>query len=212
MAKTTRWELPYPETSDAADVPKWMKEMATSLDGVAMDDQGALGSRPAAGKKGRYYYATDAEALYRDTGAAWVRVGAFKTGLVQASGELSNKGSITDIPGASITLEPAVKSLIIVRAQFQLKATHTREASSYKNDTASGDIYIDGGTSNQIFHEVTFERTSPTTGDKVSSTSVLPHVYQKEVEAGSRVVKLRFIGGGSVFSSSTKFFYEMRPV
>lgn len=44
---------------------------------VAIDLQGTLAGRPAAGIRGRYYFATDDNGgrLYRDTGAAWVRVG-----------------------------------------------------------------------------------------------------------------------------------------
>lgn len=72
MAKTTtRWALPYPEGTDAADVPKRMEDLAKALDGVAMDDQGAKASRPAAGKKGKYYFATDEGILYRDNGTSW---------------------------------------------------------------------------------------------------------------------------------------------
>jgi hypothetical protein len=39
---------------------------------TAIDVQGTLAARPAAGTRGRYYFATDNGILYRDTGVAWV--------------------------------------------------------------------------------------------------------------------------------------------
>jgi hypothetical protein len=42
---------------------------------VAMFAQGTLGSRPAAGNQGLYYFATDTVQFFYDTGAAWVEVG-----------------------------------------------------------------------------------------------------------------------------------------
>lgn len=50
---------------------------ATLDDLVAIDMQGLLSARPAAGVRGRYYWATDGGgSLSRDTGTAWVAVGA----------------------------------------------------------------------------------------------------------------------------------------
>lgn len=80
MATTPRWALRYPVGSDVPDVPLWMQRLATDLDGVAMDDQGLLAARPAAGQAGRYYHAVDDTTagpngtLARDNGAAWINV------------------------------------------------------------------------------------------------------------------------------------------
>lgn len=41
---------------------------------LAQDAQGTLAARPAAGRRGRYYLATDQSVLYRDSGTAWVAV------------------------------------------------------------------------------------------------------------------------------------------
>ncbi len=41
---------------------------------AAIDFQGTLGARPAAGVAGRYYYATDNGRVYRDNGSVWVTV------------------------------------------------------------------------------------------------------------------------------------------
>lgn len=43
---------------------------------AAIDTQGLLSSRPAAGISGRYYYATDSDVMYRDNGSAWKTVGS----------------------------------------------------------------------------------------------------------------------------------------
>lgn len=80
MATTSRWALRYPSGTDAPDIPLWMQRLANDLDGVAMDDQGLLDSRPTStsaspGKRGRYYYATDTDQFFRDTGNGWVQVG-----------------------------------------------------------------------------------------------------------------------------------------
>lgn len=50
-------------------------------DMVAIDDQGPISARPVAGVRGFYYYATDTEQLYRDTGSGWVPIGVDATKL-----------------------------------------------------------------------------------------------------------------------------------
>lgn len=75
MPSTTRLALPYPASSDTADVPRDISALANALDSnAAYDAQGSLSSRPAAGLRGRYYYANDTGVLSRDTGTAWVDV------------------------------------------------------------------------------------------------------------------------------------------
>lgn len=73
MPNTTRLTIPYPQASDPANVPSDMAALANRLDTVAAwDDQGTFAGRPAAGVRGKYYFATDTATLYRDTGTAWV--------------------------------------------------------------------------------------------------------------------------------------------
>lgn len=80
---TPRLLLPLPAETDPADVPLDLSKLASALDsggsgsvpgGVAYDNQGTFSARPAAATRGRYYFATDANTLYRDTGSAWVQV------------------------------------------------------------------------------------------------------------------------------------------
>jgi hypothetical protein len=77
MPNTSRLQIPYPSGTTANDVPTHMQQMADSLDSLAVDLQGTLAARPAAGVRGRYYWATDSGingGLYRDNGTVWTRL------------------------------------------------------------------------------------------------------------------------------------------
>ena len=78
-AITPRLSLPYPALTDVADGPAAFSALALALDKAAIDDQGAFSSRPVStpgtpGIKGRYYWATDQDILYRDNGTGWDQV------------------------------------------------------------------------------------------------------------------------------------------
>jgi len=51
-------------------------------DVIAIDDQGPISARPAEAVRGFYYYATDVEQLYRNTGTGWVPIGVDASKLV----------------------------------------------------------------------------------------------------------------------------------
>ena len=79
MPTTPRLAIPYPAGTDSFNVPLNMQQMASALDGAALDSQGGFGSRPVStpgtpGITGRYYYATDQYRLYRDYGTGWDEV------------------------------------------------------------------------------------------------------------------------------------------
>lgn len=98
MPASTRLALPYPVATDTADVPRDIKALTDKLDpNTAVDYQGTLAARPAAGTVGRYYYATDTQTLYRDTGSAWAAVGG--------GGAVANPGYLTKVAtGANVSL------------------------------------------------------------------------------------------------------------
>jgi len=62
-------------TDDVRTIDDTMKAAFDQLEALAaLDAQGTLASRPAAGKRGLLYWATDAQMLYRDTGSSWVQL------------------------------------------------------------------------------------------------------------------------------------------
>jgi hypothetical protein len=72
---------------------------------VALDGQGTLAARPAAGVQGRYYYATDVGFLYRDTGAAWVAfasTGRKACKVVKATSTVPDAGAIIHFDGPAV--------------------------------------------------------------------------------------------------------------
>jgi hypothetical protein len=76
MGSDPRLGIPYPESTATNDVPRDIKAVVDKIGPImAVDLQGTLAARPAAGVRGRYYNATD-DALFRDNGTAWVQVTA----------------------------------------------------------------------------------------------------------------------------------------
>jgi len=67
-----KWKTPSPLLTESANMDDQIGAMALALDNIAKDlTQNTLANRPAAGKIGRYYYATDYSILFRDNGTAW---------------------------------------------------------------------------------------------------------------------------------------------
>jgi hypothetical protein len=84
---------------------------------VARDDQGKLAERPKAGRPGYYFYATDADIVFRDNGSSWDVVNTkITSGLVQATSTLVLTTNYSDIPGTLVELTPAVNSKLLVQA------------------------------------------------------------------------------------------------
>lgn len=85
---TARIVAPYPELSDSADVPRDLEALALLLDPiVAIDSQGLFSARPVStpstpGTRGRYYWATDTDELWRDNGTGWDLVNVQLTEVV----------------------------------------------------------------------------------------------------------------------------------
>lgn len=51
-----------------------MNDIANGIFALQQGSYGTLAGRPAAGSTGRVYYCTDCDAVYYDTGSAWVRI------------------------------------------------------------------------------------------------------------------------------------------
>ena len=75
MPDTTRLALPFPEDTDAPDVPADMELLAQAIaDRVVEFGQGMTADRPTAGTQGRLYWSTDDSLLFYDDGATWRQV------------------------------------------------------------------------------------------------------------------------------------------
>lgn len=75
-----------------------------NIAGTPSIETGTFGTRPAFGTAGRIYIASDTNAIYRDTGSAWVLIGdGTGTGDVTASAPLSVTNSSGPNPNVSIT-------------------------------------------------------------------------------------------------------------
>src|SRR5690349_25074821 len=82
MSQTTKWDLPYPELDDPADVPLWAEALAVRLDSLMMsfliDVEDNL---PSSGQSGLIFIASDSGRIYFDTGTGWILMNSF-LGLV----------------------------------------------------------------------------------------------------------------------------------
>jgi hypothetical protein len=108
MPTDPRLGIPYPANTDANDVPRDIKAVVDKIGPImAVDLQGTLSARPAAGVRGRFYtVAGDAAAnngrWFRDNGTVWVELPALGatatwTPTVQAaSGIVPTKVSNSD--------------------------------------------------------------------------------------------------------------------
>jgi hypothetical protein len=74
MGVTSIFGFPYPEDSTPNDLHQFFMDLANAVE-TEMVRQGTLAARPAAGTRGRLYYATD-DSLFRDDGTTWVRISA----------------------------------------------------------------------------------------------------------------------------------------
>lgn len=87
MPSTALLALPYPQSTDADDVPLYLQNLATAVE-VIFADQGVKSARPSTALRGRRYYATDEGQEYRGDGTSWQTPGVSKAGgsTILASG------------------------------------------------------------------------------------------------------------------------------
>lgn len=115
---TTRLAIPTPSAGDSANAPVQLLAMATILDAAGLWGQGLLSARGAAtGIQGRFYWATDTQLLYINTGTAWVAIGpaglgadSITTAMLQALSVTTAKladGSVTTVKIADANVTAA---------------------------------------------------------------------------------------------------------
>lgn len=227
MQTTPRWGTRYPNADgvgEVADVPLWLSRLATDLDDVAKDDQGALSARPAAGKRGRYYYATDQLRLYRDTGSAWVEIemrnlywGQEIPAEITMSANANGTGSTNlSLGGPSVTITLPSRSWVEVMAEAD--ALGPGGSSPTAGYQAYGQINVNG-TSLQTMNPVagdfgaylfaTFTYNPAFTGSSNLNTNSLMggRWIGKTMEAGTYTIEFRYTAmvPGAVGAQSAKF-------
>jgi hypothetical protein len=91
---------------------------------AAIDMQGVFSSRPAAGVRGRYYFATDQARLYRDTGSAWIDVSAHRTPHTFAvGGPIQVPAGDTDyIPGFFVAAPTGMQTVNVAMARHRINS------------------------------------------------------------------------------------------
>lgn len=98
MLTSTRYGVSYPnpDRSDVPDIPLHIGNVVAGLEQSAMYGQGTLAARPAFGKQGRIYAATDQTppAVWWDTGTLWFKVGQLAAGGVGTT-ELADGSVVT---------------------------------------------------------------------------------------------------------------------
>lgn len=82
LHNSTRYALPSPNGDDPLiNGDNVLRSLVDLLDTIiATAYKGTLAARPAAGKAGRFYWATDTSKLYHDTGTTWSTIGPLGLG------------------------------------------------------------------------------------------------------------------------------------
>lgn len=99
---------------------------------AAMFAQGTFNNRPAAGKAGRFYYATDNGIVYYDDGAAWRTIDQKGTlGYAQVTADQTNITAPVDITGLSVTVTVGASRRIRISGDLYLNNSAAAVVNSY---------------------------------------------------------------------------------
>lgn len=122
---------------------------------LAQDSQGLLAARPAAGRRGRYYLATDISVLFRDSGTAWVEVWklmkTFLIDLLAASANVNSirvpafrgtKAGVQSVPGNALTV---VTIDVEVGEGFDNDGMHSLVTNNPRITAQRAGLYLVGG-------------------------------------------------------------------
>lgn len=165
---------------------------------------GLLGSRPAAGVAGRFYFATDNGLLYADTGSTWTQIGqtavGVSTGVPRVSGLTGNNNSGTpttkfDLAASFVQLRSPSDGTINIQTSTGTLTNDVTVASAANGRDQAGAFsastfvhfyFIWNGTTLATLSSATAPPTGPT----------LPATYTHWAYAGSV-----FFGAGSTLTS-----------
>jgi microcystin-dependent protein len=104
MPVTSRMALRYPDLANMADVPLYIEDLAVDVNDNAAGwyPPGNFSIRPAAGKVGYFYFATDQNVLYVDDGTTWHALNFIASGTITSA--MIADGTIVDTDLAADTL------------------------------------------------------------------------------------------------------------
>ncbi len=153
--------------------------------------QDVAANRPAAGVKGRYYFATDTPALYNDTGSAWTQIASAAVYTNQLTGlTLSNPPAA---PGTTLGVAAGAAAsndaTITSRVLMTLSSAVTKTITTWAVGTGNG--CLDTGTVaiNTWYHIYVIQRTDTGVVDILCSTSAtaptMPTNYTKRRRIGA---------------------------
>lgn len=139
----------YPAATDTPDVPRDLGNLAADVD--AMWAQGTFAARPAFGKVGREYYATDTTDTWLDIGTAWVLKGTGAlvrtTDARLSDTRVPTDGSVTDAKvAAGAAIAPGkIAGTAVVNADARLSDQRTPLDGSVTWNKLFTDIRPPGG-------------------------------------------------------------------
>lgn len=145
------------------------------------------------------------EAKIKDK-AVTSRKAKLTAGIEPATGNLTLTGAFQDVPGASLAITPAVASLLLVTAVFDLEV-HSEGPQVY----AVGGLNVDG----EDEEETAVTGILPP-GNNIIIRQTVSQVYAIPLTAAAHTIKLRAKREGSVAASNntciednTRFLYEL---
>lgn len=177
---------------------------------VAIDQQGALGSRPAAGIRGRYWTDSTTFVIYRDTGSAWKVVGAAGLdGVFTASATSTVPLTAAGIASQSANLFEA-KVVASVKASIDKDGDVT--AASYSGayaaliGTAAGTVVLSAkGAASQSADVVSVVDSADATLFKVSPAGNLTSPFLQAATGRG------LVGGGSLSNVTQMTLFTGTP-
>lgn len=143
---TGRWALAYPLGADAANtIDTTVQSLAEKLrDEGAQFAQGLMSALPAAGKAGRWYYATDRGVVLYDNGSTWVVPNPY-TDLMRAAmthGVQAGANATAQLASGYAFTMPTAGNVLIT-AEVLLEETGATGATSF---AVTGQARLDGGS------------------------------------------------------------------
>lgn len=157
---------------------------------AARDSQGALGSRPAAGKQGSYYWDTDNKFLWRDNGTGWDLVASAQRDVTLKNSAVGvNPLTINAIASTTANLIDAQVSSV---SKFSVNSAGNVSAnvingksSSFLNDTPGNAVIYGKAAASQSANMLTLQDNTGSNLMSVSATGLLTMPTLASVGTGS---------------------------